>query len=44
MGRDGVLAVGDTMNEVLEEIERQGADSGETVVEFLDTSPPLLIL
>lgn len=44
MGRDGVLAVGDSMGEVLEEVERQGVDSGETVVEFLDTSPPLLIL
>ncbi len=44
MGGDGVLAVGDSMKEVLEEVERQGVDSGETVVEFLDTSPPLLIL
>ena len=44
MGRDGALAVGDSMKEVLEEVERQGVDRGETVVEFLDTSPPLLIL
>ena len=44
MGRDGILAIGDSMDEVLEEVERQGVDSGETVVEFLDTSPPLLIL
>ena len=44
MGRHGVLAVGDSMKEVLEEAERQGVDSGDTVVEFMDTSPPLLIL
>ena len=44
MGKNGVLAVGTSMNEVLEEIERQGVDSGEAVVEFLDTDPPVLIL
>ena len=44
MGRGGVLAVGDSMNEVLEEVERLGIDSGEIAVEFLDTTPPLLIL
>ena len=44
MGRDGVLAVGDSMDEVLDEVDRQDVDRGETVVEFLDTSPPLLIL
>ena len=44
MGRGGVLAVGDSMDEVLEKIERQGVDRGETVVEILDTTHPVLIL
>ena len=42
--REGVLAIGDSMNEVLEEAERLGFDRGEIVVEFLDTAPPVLIL
>ncbi len=44
MGRDGVLAVGDSMDEVLEEVESQGIRGGDIVIEFLDTDPPLLIL
>ena len=44
MGRDGLLAVGDSMDDVLEEVERQGLCGGDVVIEFLDTTPPLLIL
>ena len=44
MGKDGVLAVGDSMDEVLEEVESRGIHGGDIVIEFLDTDPPLLIL
>ncbi len=44
MGKDGVLAVGDSMDDVLEEVESQGYRGSEVVIEFLDTDPPLLIL
>ena len=44
MGRDGVLAVGDSMDDVLAEVESQGLSGGDVVIEFLDTTPPLLIL
>ncbi len=44
MGKDGVLAIGDSIDEVLEEAESQGARGGDTVIEFLDTDPPVLIL
>ena len=44
IGKDGVLAVGDSMEDVLEEVERQGVREADVVVEFLDTDPPLLIL
>jgi hypothetical protein len=44
MGKDGVLAVGDSMDEVLEEVESRGIRGGDIVIEFLDTDPPLLIL
>ena len=44
MGREGVLAVGDSMDEVLREVEGRGLHGAEVVIEFLDTDPPLLIL
>ena len=44
MGKEGVLAVGDSMNSVLEEVESQGVREADVIVEFLDTDPPILIL
>ncbi len=44
MDRDGVIVVGDSMDEVLDEVESRGLCGGDVAVEFLDTTPPLLIL
>ena len=44
MGKEGVLAVGDSMDEVLKEVEGRGLHGTDVVIEFLDTNPPLLIL
>ena len=44
MGKEGVLAVGDSMNSVLEDVESQGVRGADVIVEFLDTDPPIMIL
>ena len=44
MGQEGVLAVGDSMDEVLREVEGRGLHGADVVIEFLDANPPLLIL
>ena len=44
MGQEGVLAVGDSIDEVLSEVESRGLHGADVVIEFLDTAPPLLIL
>ena len=44
MGRDGVVAIGDSIDEVIEEAEAQGLRGSDLVIEFLDTNPPVLIL
>ena len=44
MGKEGLLAVGDSMDEVIEEVESQGIQEEGVVIEFLDTDPPILIL
>ena len=44
MGQKGVLAIGDSMDEVLREVESQGLHGTDVVIDFLDTDPPLLIL
>ena len=44
MGQKGVLAIGDSMDEVLREVESQGLRGADVVIDFLDTDPPLLIL
>lgn len=44
MGLDGVIVVGDSMDQVLDEVESRGLCGGDVAVEFLDTTPPLLIL
>ena len=44
MGKDGVFASGATREEVLQAVDRTGIAKSDTVVEFIDTDPPLLIL
>ena len=44
MGQEGVLAVGESMDEVLSEVEGRGLHGADLVIEFMDTDPPLLIL
>ena len=44
MGREGLLAAGDSMDQVLEQLEAQGVDGVDVVIEFMNTDPPLLIL
>lgn len=44
MGKDGVLALGDSMEEVLASVEGKGMCGGDVIIEFLDSDPPLLIL
>lgn len=44
VGKDGVLAVGDSMEEVFAEVESAGLSGSEFEVEFLDSDPPDLIL
>ena len=44
MGKDGVLAVGESKREVFDEIETRGIRRSAAVVEFMDTDPADLIL
>jgi len=41
---DGLLAVGDSEDEVLQAIDDKGIPRSDVVVEYLDTDPPVLIL
>ena len=41
---DGVVAIGDSKNDVLDEVESQGVRRRDVVVEYLETDPPVLIL
>ena len=40
MGTDGVVAIGDSVDEVLLELESQGLHRADVVTEFIDTNPP----
>ncbi len=44
MGTSGLLAVGNSEEEVIRAIEEQGIRRADIVVEYLDTNPPALIL
>ena len=44
MGTDGVLAIGDTMEQVLEEIKDGGKRPQNVFIDFMDPDPPELIL
>ncbi len=44
MGGEGLLAAGDSMDQVLGQLEAQGVDGADVVIEFRDTDPPLLLI
>ncbi len=44
MGKDGVVHVGDSMEEVLSAADIRPDDISETVIEYLDPNPATLIL
>ena len=44
VGFDGLVAVGDSEDEVFEKIDDKGISRSHVVVEYLDTDPPVLIL
>lgn len=44
VSKDGVVSVGDSIEEVLLTVEAIGIGKSEIVVEFLDTNPATLIL
>ena len=44
IGKDGVLAVGNSMEEVFAEVESTGLSGSDYEVEYLDSDPPDLIL
>ena len=39
MGQEGVLAVGESMDEVLSEVESRGLHGADVVIQFMDTDP-----
>ena len=44
MGMDGLLAEGDSEEDVYQAVVNQGLHRSDVVVEYLDTDPPVLIL
>ena len=44
MGKDGVLSIGESLEQVLEEVEGRRKRGAQVLIEFLDTDPPELIL
>ncbi len=44
MGKEGLVSVGDSMEEVLEDVESRGIQEEGLVIEFLETDPPIYIL
>ena len=44
MGKDGVVSIGDSIEEVLSAVEASGFITSEVAVEFLDANPTTLIL
>lgn len=44
MGKDGVVALGDSLEEVVDEAHNRGFRASDMAVEFLDPDPPIYIL
>ena len=44
MGKGGVQAVGESLDNVLNQVDAKGVSRDDVFIEFLDTDPPALIL
>lgn len=44
MGKDGVQTVGESLDDVLDQVDAKGISRDDVFIEFLDTDPPALIL
>ena len=44
MGKDGVVSVGDSIEEVVSATEAKGVSTADVIVEYLDPNPEMLIL
>ena len=44
MGKDGVVSIGDSIEEVVSTTEAKGVSTADVIVEFLDPEPETLIL
>lgn len=44
MGKSGVQAVGESLDDVLSQVDAKGVSRDDVFIEFLDTDPPALIL
>lgn len=44
MGKDGVVSIGDSIEEVVSNTEAKGVSTADVIVEYLDPNPETLIL
>lgn len=44
MGKDGVVSIGDSIEEVVSATEAKGVNTADVIVEYLDPNPETLIL
>ena len=44
MGKDGVVSIGDSIEEVVSATEAKGVSTADVIVEYLDPNPETLIL
>lgn len=44
MGKDGVVSIGDSIEEVVTAAEAKGVNNADVIVEYLDPNPERLIL
>ena len=44
MGKDGVVSIGDSIEEVVSATEVKGVSTADVIVEYLDPNPETLIL
>ena len=44
MSKDGVITLGDSMQEVADEAKGRGYDGSDFILQFLDPDPPIMIL
>ena len=44
IGKDGVVSIGDSIEEIVTATEAKGVNTADTIVEYLDPNPETLIL